>query len=99
MRYTVHCDRWGEPLPPLRPLTRREAHRRHYARVEAARHADADVRADVLVRIDDEIDARAMFRVDAHVAAGLTPGALDDQSLTTERLRAALEALRALPRP
>ena len=73
-------------------LVREEAERR-------AGHLDAAERADILLEVQAEVDARAMFRVDAHRAARLTPGSLDDASLSTDTLRAALLALRGLPTP
>lgn len=64
-----------------------------------AGHLDGGERAMLRQEIDDLITARALFRADAHAAAGLPPGSLDDGSLSTDALRAALQVLRGLPTP
>ena len=82
------------------PLTRRESIRLRHERLEReAGHLDASERSRLLLAVIDEVDARAMMRADAHRACGLDPGSLDDGSLSTDALRAALEVLRGLPTP
>lgn len=68
------------------------------SRPNADMKADARERATVLVDIERVIQQRQMFRHDAYRACGLPEQAFDDGSLSTEALRVALAALRALPR-
>ncbi|WP_237481510.1 hypothetical protein [Lichenibacterium dinghuense] len=64
-----------------------------------SRHRDAAARAVLLVDIEEEIDRRDMLRADATSVMRLAAGSLDDQSLSTAQLRAALDVIRGLPTP
>ena len=58
---------------------------------------DARIRGRLIAEIDGEIDARTLFRDEAHQVLGLGQGSLDDGTLATERLQQALHKLRRMP--
>lgn len=100
MLYHAYVDhRDHRPPTPPRPLSRTERKRMAHERFESRRHPDAAARAVLLVDIDEEIDRRDMLRADATSAMRLAAGSLDDQSLSTDQLRAALNVIRGLPTP
>ena len=82
-----------------RSFTRREFIRNGYA-IEAANagHADAAQRAELLVTIDDEIETRALTRIEtAQLVGAATDRFTKLSTLPTDEIADLLERLKRLP--
>ena len=79
--------------------TRADAFQRYYAQEIGANRplTEARVRARLRADIDYAIHRHSMDRAQAHIAAGVRAGSLDNGSLDTDTLQQALDRLRAIP--